>query len=190
MSKGAIKNSAPGAVSKAEPEPEPPASEEDIANLGDLIQNAWAGDTTAITELAAGKVGQVLVNSLGSPAEWLRQSLVVQASEGNLLVQEAMRRKIDAVRADLEGPNPTVIEQLLAERASLCWFMANWHESVFTNAGSLPEHQVELHQLRIDRAHARFLSAVRTLAQVRKLAVPTLQVNIAKNQVNVAGGGS
>jgi hypothetical protein len=38
--------------------------------------------------------------------------------------------------------------------------------------------------------HARFLSAVRTLAQVRKLAVPALQVNIAKNQVNVAGAGS
>jgi hypothetical protein len=32
----------------------------------------------------------------------------------------------------------------------------------------------------------RFLSAIRTLAQVRKLALPTLQVNIGQNQVNVA----
>jgi hypothetical protein len=46
------------------------------------------------------------------------------------------------------------------------------------------------HQRKIDRAHARLLSAVRTLAQVRKLAVPALQLNIAKKQVNVAGDGS
>jgi hypothetical protein len=30
-------------------------------------------------------------------------------------------------------------------------------------------------------------SAIKTLAVVRKLAVPVLQVNIAKKQVNVAG---
>jgi hypothetical protein len=42
---------------------------------------------------------------------------------------------------------------------------------------------------KIDKAHARFLTAVRTLAQVRKLALPTLQVNIAKNQINVAEAG-
>jgi len=39
---------------------------------------------------------------------------------------------------------------------------------------------------KIDKAHDRFLSAVRTLAQVRKLALPTLQLNIGKNKVNVA----
>ena len=48
----------------------------------------------------------------------------------------------------------------------------------------------DVHQQRIDKAHARFLSSLRTLAQVRKLALPALQVNIAKSQVNVAGGGS
>jgi hypothetical protein len=31
------------------------------------------------------------------------------------------------------------------------------------------------------------LAAIKTLAVVRKLAVPVLQVNIAKKQVNVAG---
>ncbi len=34
--------------------------------------------------------------------------------------------------------------------------------------------------------YARFLSSLLTLARVRKLAVPNLQVNIARNQVNVA----
>jgi hypothetical protein len=46
----------------------------------------------------------------------------------------------------------------------------------------------EYYQRRMDRAHAHYLSAIKALAQVRKLALPALQVNIAKKQVNVAGG--
>jgi len=48
------------------------------------------------------------------------------------------------------------------------------------------DSQADLQHRKIDKAHARFLSSLRTLAQVRKLALPTLQVNIARNQVNVA----
>jgi hypothetical protein len=39
----------------------------------------------------------------------------------------------------------------------------------------------------MDHAHRRYLSALRALALVRKLALPVLQVNIARKQVNVAG---
>jgi hypothetical protein len=101
-----------------------------------------------------------------------------------------MRRKIDTVRAELEGESPTPIERLLADRASLCRFMVYLYESKDANAEGWSLPRVKLQQLKIDRAHARFLSAVRTLAQVRKLAVPALQINVARNQVNVAGGGS
>jgi hypothetical protein len=38
----------------------------------------------------------------------------------------------------------------------------------------------------MDRAHKRYLSALKALAQVRKLALPVLQVNIADKQLNVA----
>jgi hypothetical protein len=47
--------------------------------------------------------------------------------------------------------------------------------------------QVEHYQRRLDHAHRRYLSALKALALVRKLALPVLQVNIAKKQVNVAG---
>jgi hypothetical protein len=43
----------------------------------------------------------------------------------------------------------------------------------------------------MDRAHRRYLSALRTLALVRKLALPVLQVNIAgKQQVNVGAAAA
>jgi hypothetical protein len=43
------------------------------------------------------------------------------------------------------------------------------------------------YQKAIDRAHKRYLSAIKTLAVVREPAVPVLQVNIARKQVNMAG---
>jgi hypothetical protein len=42
--------------------------------------------------------------------------------------------------------------------------------------------QADFQQRKVDRAHRRFLSALRTLAQIRKLALPSLMVNIARNQ--------
>ena len=59
----------------------------------------------------------------------------------------------------------------------------------FQNIGNLTIPQAEYHQKRLERAHKRHLSALRTLAQVRKLLKPggVNQINIAEQQVNVAG---
>ena len=53
--------------------------------------------------------------------------------------------------------------------------------------GKLTLAQGEYHQRSRNRAHKRYLTSIKTLALIRKLAVPVLQVNIAKKQVNVAG---
>jgi hypothetical protein len=160
----------------------------------DLVKRAASGDQScipAILELLAdGDRGRTYRDCYGSSAEWLRQSLIGKAAGENVIAQEAIRRKLDSVRSELEGPNPTPIEQLLAERASLCWALVNWYENSFQNIESMSIAQADFHQRKIDKAHCRFLSAVRTLAQVRKLALPTLQVNIARNQVNVAENGN
>jgi hypothetical protein len=46
--------------------------------------------------------------------------------------------------------------------------------------------QAVFHQHRITAAHNRYLSAIRTLAHVRRLQAPHVQVNIAEQQLNVA----
>lgn len=40
----------------------------------------------------------------------------------------------------------------------------------------------------LDRAHNRYLSAITALAKIRKLSLPTVQVNIADKQINTTGG--
>lgn len=41
----------------------------------------------------------------------------------------------------------------------------------------------------LDRAHRRYLSALKTLATIRRLEVPVVQVNVAREQIVVVGGG-
>ena len=130
--------------------------------------------------------GESYRGAYGLPASWFRQSIIRKADGENIVAQEAIDQKLNAVQSDLEGPNPTPIERMLAERASLCWHIVNLYENAYANASGWNISQADLQHCKIDIAHARFLTAVRTSAQVRKLALPTLQVNIAKNQVNVA----
>ena len=52
------------------------------------------------------------------------------------------------------------------------------------NFGKRTVKQSEFFQRRQDRAHRRYLSAIRTLAQVRRLLLPPVQVNIGAQQVN------
>jgi len=152
-----------------------------------LIERAKTGDASCLPEIRALLADdKEFREDLGSPVEWLWQTFMKKLAGKHLLIQEAAKQKLDELRSELEGPNPTPIERLLAQRACLCWFIVHWHETAYFGNDGMTLQQADYYQRRIDRAHARFLSAVRTLAQIRKLALPTLQVNIARNQVNVA----
>jgi hypothetical protein len=159
-------------------------------------KKAAKGDESCLPQVEAllsdPDLGEMVVDYCGSSGVWLSTSIANKASGGDLLTREAIHRKIDSVQTELEGPNPTPIERLLAERASLCWQIANWYESrLIDSVGEMTIAQADYHQRRIDRAHRRFLSAVETLARVRKLAVPMLQVNVAKTQqINTVATGS
>jgi hypothetical protein len=157
----------------------------------DLYKRAANGDESCRFEIqdlfADRETGDFHRENNGSPAGWLRHKLIEKVAGKNILIQEATTHKLAKLQADLEGPDPTPIERLLAERASLCWFIVHLYENANANASDWSIVQADFQQRKIDKAHARFLSSLQTLARVRKLALPTLQVNIAKNQVNVAG---
>jgi hypothetical protein len=178
-------------ISKAS-EPTPPESitREELA---ELLSRAEKGDKSCLLRLRAvfqaegdGRRRGGLLELYGNPPTWLRSALVKNASGGDLAISEASHVRMDQLRRELEGPNPSQLERLLAERAVLCWFLVHTYEIGYAQANELTIRQAEFHQRRIDAAHRRFLSAVRTLAQVRKLALPALQVNIGANQVNMA----
>jgi hypothetical protein len=158
-----------------------------------LLERAKNGDRSCLPRLRAvlraeaeGGRDSCCLEVYGSPPEWLKRSMVDGFAGKNLAFSEASRVKLEGLRRELEGPNPTALERVLAERAALCWFNVYRLETLYEHNKGLSIRQAEFQVRQIDAAHRRFLSAVKTLAQVRKLAVPALQVNIGANQVNMA----
>ena len=95
-------------------------------------------------------------------------------------MREAIARKLELLRAELAGPALTPVEWLLVERAVACWLQVQDADLRYAqHQATLSVRQLDLYQRRIDAAHRQYLSALKALATVRKLAVPALQVNVA-----------
>jgi hypothetical protein len=125
--------------------------------------------------------------TVGDLAKTARESLLQTISGDNLVVQEAQTRKCAALMEEIAGPQPSPLERLLVERIVLCWLHLYYAETLYVqNIQAFTLRQAEFHQSRISKAQARYLSAIRTLAQVRRLGVPAVQVNIGQQQV-IAG---
>jgi hypothetical protein len=107
--------------------------------------------------------------------------------------KEKLEEEIFDVAADLAGPNPSSVKRVLAETAATAWFAFRMHENHYaasvTGEGGMTLAQSEHAQRRIDRAHRRFLSTLKTLATVRRLALPAVQINVARQQVNQLNAG-
>jgi len=122
------------------------------------------------------------------PTQALESLLKAFFGPDALLTHEAQRRQCAALRRELEGPAPTPIERLLVSRIVLCWLHLYCVEAIYGHAveQGLSIAQHDFHQRRLSLVQSRYLAAIRTLAQVRRLPVPNVQVNIAEQQLNVA----
>ena len=158
--------------------------------LDDLLRRAEAGDPAVLPHLKALLAKPGVTDLLGNLAHRLQESVVTGLCGKNLAYREGLAQKMAEMRAELAGPNPTPLERQLAERIVLCWLTLYESELRFAHAKDLSSKQSDCWQRRIDACHKRHLSAIKTLATVRKLAIPVLigQVNIAARQVNKVTG--
>lgn len=157
--------------------------------LLDLMVRAEKGDETVLPDLRKWFQDPVLVDMLGGDlARQAERSLLNSAAGKNLAFREAVLRKMELMRAELTGPNATPLERLLVERIVTCWLQLHYADiRLAQSEAKMTMEQGAYQEECRERAHRRYLSAIKTLATVRKLALPVLQVNIAKKQVNVAG---
>jgi hypothetical protein len=157
-----------------------------IKELKALTVRAHEGDEDALPKLREILDGTPsLARKLLDPAKAAERSAVgLYASKEDLLAQEAIPRVLEQMRSELEGEDLTPLERLLVERVAATWLQVQCYETLYAqNARKMTMAQGEHHQRRIDKAHNRHLSAVRALAQVRKMG-PAVQINIAERQVN------
>ena len=97
---------------------EPPV----VKDLNSLVKRARKGDETVLPQLrelldTRPELWQHFGNLAGHAREaWLR---VISADD--LALKESTARKAEDLMRELAGPEPSVVERLLAERAVLCW---------------------------------------------------------------------
>jgi hypothetical protein len=117
---------------------------------------------------------------------WALSRLVDWAAgpDGDERTKAALIREVCEATAELAGPNPSPIERVLAETAATAWFTFRMHEALYaagaTSGDGMTLVQSEHAQRRMDRAHRRLTSTLKTLATVRRLAAPrVVRVNVA-----------
>jgi hypothetical protein len=101
-------------------------------------------------------------------------------ARNDLLVEEAMLRRAQALREGLAGPNPTALDALLAERVILAWVsltvLEEWQskivEGFIKKGASNPDALLGFFPKHIDHAHRQLMAACRTLAKVRRAKLP------------------
>jgi hypothetical protein len=124
---------------------------------------------------------------VGDLALHARQSLIKTLSGDNEFTREAINRRLREMRDELALPTDGVLEELLIEQVKSSWLALHHAEAIRNQNMTGPIHQVEFFERRVTQCQKRYLAAIKTLAQVRRLMRPFIQVNIAEKQINVAG---
>jgi hypothetical protein len=106
-------------------------------------------------------------------------------SDGDAKTKGSLKDELRGVADELAGLSPSPIERVLADTAATSWFAYRLHEATYASGvtgGGMSLAQSEHALRRMDRAHRRLLSTLKCLATVRRLAVPALQINVARHQ--------
>jgi hypothetical protein len=168
------------------------ASEKTVEKLHDLLRFAEKGEEDAVPEIR-----QILDEHPDLALRFVDVSHIAEdalieamTKEGDLAAKELVRCQLGAMREQIVGKNSPPLERLLSERVVVTWLEVQFFEALYAkNMRRLTMPQEEHHQKRLDRAHGRHLSAIRALAQVRKLLKggAITQINIADKQINTTG---
>ena len=155
-------------------------SRERLAELRVLSDRAEAGDKEARRELRL-KVRASSAEVVGRASDVGRRAgrvLARSAAGGNPLAEEALCAKLDLMRAEIAGEDPTPLEILLIERVVSMWMfttllevlLAGQYRSSAVDGPVLLSPAYLIQQSRIlESATRRYLAAIRELARVRKL---------------------
>ncbi len=150
------------------------------------------GKQLEASELA--KVRQILAKDsqawkmLGDMNAQIRFAAIDSLRE-NVAAYESICEGIRQMRKDLRSEGQSATECMLIEHVLTCWLQCAMlgRKLEFISANG---HSIEAGSYwdrRYSAAHARFLRSLETLGRIRKLKLPTLQVNIGEKQINVAG---
>ena len=102
-------------------------------------------------------------------------------------MNESMQVGMAYMAAELTQPGDGELERLIIGQIVGCWLRLSFVEYTYGRAlvtGTLTLNQGDFWERRLSAAQRRYLRAIETLARVRRMNLPAMQVNIAAQQVN------
>ncbi len=151
-----------------------------------LLSKARKGDKKAMQALRPRLAESGHLQRYGELAEGIQRVIVERMCGEDLVFVEGVLQRLKRMRLELAGPAPSPLESLVIERIMTCWLEINYYDALYVQSmGDLNIRQANSSQRRQDRAHRRYLSAIRCLAAIRRLQIPMVQVNIGEKQINM-----
>lgn len=157
----------------------------DTSGLLTLVKAANDGDQEALSRLRALYEAAPELSQLVSDWQYATEQEILNSAAPGVAV--TFRAQADTLRKQLRGEEASPLERLLINRIVLDQLHAFKTEHVLQTSGSLTLAQAEYRQKQAERAQRRLLRSIKSLAEVQKLLRPSVQVNIAERQVNIAG---
>lgn len=138
----------------------------------------------AIRKLLASR--PALVAALSSKASELEEAVIERAGGQQVLVHESMRAELEQMRGSLRCTGDGPLEGLLISQVVLCWLNLMAGERLRNDRWSdgFSYESADFWDRHVARLRSDYLRAIRSLASVRRILVPFIQVNIAAQQMN------
>jgi hypothetical protein len=145
---------------------EPPV----VEDLNSLVKRARGGDETVLPQLREMlDTRPELWQHFGNLAVHAREAWLRVISADDLALKESTARKANDLARELAGPEPSVVERLLAERAVLCWMQLAHADALAAQSLSQSKHLGDFWAKRQAGAHRRYLTSLAALVTLRRL---------------------
>ena len=117
------------------------------------------------------------------------QAQLIKNYIDNDVAKIAIEEHIISLRNDMGYHESPVMEKLLIENIVTAWLRVQWLDWQVASrmGGEFRIPAMEFWQKSLTTAQRNYLAACETLAKVRKMKLPNLQLNIGDKQINVAG---
>jgi hypothetical protein len=168
-------------------------TDEERKRLTALTNKAQKGNRKALVEASQMLTEHRLWHVVGDMGRYAQDAWLDAAAGSNPLARKALEEQLRELRNELRGGGDSPLERVLIDRLVACWLQANyadWQHGTLIKKGSYSFAEGRYDQDRQDRAHRRLLQAAKTLATVRRLLAPAVQINVGQNQIITQTGGS
>ncbi len=112
--------------------------------------------------------------------------VMIEEMEAPKAMKESLRVGLTTMAAELRQAGDGELEKLIIRQIVGCWLRLSYVEYVYNRSivSGMNMRQGEHWERRLSAAQRRYLRAVETLARVRRLQLPAVQINVGAQQVN------